>query len=205
MVEAAPSLIRWRQGRSLPYGEGVRFWALAEMVKAQAGILETDGPAASRESSRAVRTPSTVEADWVAAHLRRSSASSVDGGPSAARRSPPGGVLEALAEQRPARARVRGPAVGGRRPPRLRRPPRRLGERRADARRLHRAAELSSAGRGGVAASERGRLAAAALRGRDRELLSTRCSTARCCPPRRSSRCSRGPAATRSTPRSSRG
>ena len=32
----------WRQGRSLPYGEGVSFWALGEMVKAQAGILESD-------------------------------------------------------------------------------------------------------------------------------------------------------------------
>ena len=37
-------LIYWRQGRSLPYGDGVTFWALAEMVKAQAGILETDSP-----------------------------------------------------------------------------------------------------------------------------------------------------------------
>ena len=34
----------WRQGRSLPYGDGVTFWALGEMVKAQAGILETDSP-----------------------------------------------------------------------------------------------------------------------------------------------------------------
>jgi AAA ATPase domain len=31
--------VYWRQGRSLPYGDGVTFWALAEMVKAQAGIL----------------------------------------------------------------------------------------------------------------------------------------------------------------------
>ncbi len=30
-------LITWRQGRSLPYGEGVSFWALGEIVKAQAG------------------------------------------------------------------------------------------------------------------------------------------------------------------------
>ena len=36
------SSIYWRQGRSLPYGEGVTYWALGEMVKAQAGILETD-------------------------------------------------------------------------------------------------------------------------------------------------------------------
>jgi hypothetical protein len=41
-VDAEPELITWRQGRSLPYGEGVTFWALGEMVKAQAGILETD-------------------------------------------------------------------------------------------------------------------------------------------------------------------
>jgi class 3 adenylate cyclase/tetratricopeptide (TPR) repeat protein len=41
-VDAAPELTSWRQGRSLPYGEGVAFWALSEMVKAQAGILETD-------------------------------------------------------------------------------------------------------------------------------------------------------------------
>src|SRR2546425_632472 len=42
LVEADPEIIFWRHGRSLPYGEGVTFWAVAEMVKAQAGILETD-------------------------------------------------------------------------------------------------------------------------------------------------------------------
>src|SRR5438477_1272243 len=31
-------LIRWRQGRCLPYGEGITFWALGEIVKAHAGI-----------------------------------------------------------------------------------------------------------------------------------------------------------------------
>jgi DNA-binding SARP family transcriptional activator len=34
--------VRWRQGRSLPYGDGVSFWALGEMIKAEAGILESD-------------------------------------------------------------------------------------------------------------------------------------------------------------------
>ena len=34
--------MRWRQGRSLPYGDGVGFWALGEMIKAEAGILESD-------------------------------------------------------------------------------------------------------------------------------------------------------------------
>ena len=42
VIEDEAELTSWRQGRSLPYGEGVSFWALGEMVKAQAGILETD-------------------------------------------------------------------------------------------------------------------------------------------------------------------
>jgi class 3 adenylate cyclase/tetratricopeptide (TPR) repeat protein len=42
MIEQGGELVYWRRGRSLPYGEGVAFWALAEMVKAQAGILEGD-------------------------------------------------------------------------------------------------------------------------------------------------------------------
>ena len=46
IVDADPELITWRQGRCLPYGEGVSFWALGEMVKAHAGILETDPPEA---------------------------------------------------------------------------------------------------------------------------------------------------------------
>src|SRR5438067_1414134 len=34
-IERGQRLVTWRQGRSLPYGEGVSFWALGEMVKAQ--------------------------------------------------------------------------------------------------------------------------------------------------------------------------
>src|SRR6266542_1216826 len=41
-IEESTELITWRRGRSLPYGEGVTFWALAEIVKAEAGILESD-------------------------------------------------------------------------------------------------------------------------------------------------------------------
>jgi len=41
-VDAGSRLVTWRQGRCLPYGEGVTFWALAEIVKAHAGILEND-------------------------------------------------------------------------------------------------------------------------------------------------------------------
>src|SRR6185437_472410 len=44
-VDGRPGLTRWRQGRCLPYGDGIAFWALGEIVKAEAGILESDTPA----------------------------------------------------------------------------------------------------------------------------------------------------------------
>ena len=43
-LDDKPELITWRQGRCLPYGEGITFWALGEIVKAHAGILESDAP-----------------------------------------------------------------------------------------------------------------------------------------------------------------
>ena len=73
VVEADPELIRWRQGRSLPYGEGSSFWALAEMVKAEAGILETDSPdevAAKVHGAVGAVIAEEAEADWVEGHLR---------------------------------------------------------------------------------------------------------------------------------------
>jgi class 3 adenylate cyclase/tetratricopeptide (TPR) repeat protein len=70
-VELGGVLTYWRQGRSLPYGQGVSFWALAEMVKAQAGILETDTDAEVEAKLVAAVEPLVVEdADWVLSHLR---------------------------------------------------------------------------------------------------------------------------------------
>jgi class 3 adenylate cyclase/tetratricopeptide (TPR) repeat protein len=43
-VDDQPETVWWRQGRCLPYGEGITFWALGEIVKAHVGILESDGP-----------------------------------------------------------------------------------------------------------------------------------------------------------------
>jgi class 3 adenylate cyclase len=37
-----PEIVWWRQGRCLPYGEGITFWALGEIVKGQTGIRESD-------------------------------------------------------------------------------------------------------------------------------------------------------------------
>jgi class 3 adenylate cyclase/tetratricopeptide (TPR) repeat protein len=42
----------WHQGRCLSYGEGVAYWALAEMVRSRVGILEEESPAAAREKLR---------------------------------------------------------------------------------------------------------------------------------------------------------
>jgi class 3 adenylate cyclase/tetratricopeptide (TPR) repeat protein len=71
-VSGGETLVYWRQGRSLPYGEGVSFWALAEMVKAQAGVLESDSPeAAGPKLDRAVADAvGEADCEWVASHLR---------------------------------------------------------------------------------------------------------------------------------------
>ena len=71
-VEAAPELVVWRQGRCLPYGEGVALWALGEIVKAQAGIQESDP--ADRAAGKLARVvadlvPDEREAAWVTGHL----------------------------------------------------------------------------------------------------------------------------------------
>jgi class 3 adenylate cyclase len=61
----------WRQGRCLPYGDGVSFWAIAEIVKAQAGILESDDERTVTDKlARAVTSavaPGDVE--WVTSAL----------------------------------------------------------------------------------------------------------------------------------------
>jgi class 3 adenylate cyclase len=66
--------VAWRQGRSLPYGDDPSFGALAEAVKAEVGVRETDAAeTAERQLAASVATavadPAT--AAWVAGHLRR--------------------------------------------------------------------------------------------------------------------------------------
>lgn len=43
----------WHQGRCLSYGEGVSYWALTEMIRARAGIMEEEPPDSAREKLRA--------------------------------------------------------------------------------------------------------------------------------------------------------
>ncbi len=65
-------IIAWRYGRCLPYGEGVTFWALGEVVKAQCGIHENDRAAVAREKLGRAVTDLIPEGErrWVETSLR---------------------------------------------------------------------------------------------------------------------------------------
>jgi len=69
-VDAWPDVVRWRQGRCLPYGEGITFWALGEIVKAEAGILESDPPEVAAAKIDAVIPADAPEGPWLRARLR---------------------------------------------------------------------------------------------------------------------------------------
>ena len=104
VVEAEPDLIYWRQGRSLPYGDGVTYWALAEMAKAHAGILDTDSPQeVHRKLAETVASLGSENAERLLENLRPLVGLGAEGEPGdrserfAAWRQ----FLEALAEQRP--------------------------------------------------------------------------------------------------------
>jgi class 3 adenylate cyclase len=70
-IEAMPDLVWWRQGRALPYGDGVSFWALSEMVKAQAGIQDNDALDVAREKlwESVDHAVGSDDRDWVMQQL----------------------------------------------------------------------------------------------------------------------------------------
>ncbi len=73
IADADPELVTWRQGRCLAYGDGVTLWALSEIVKAQAGIVEQDSPADVEQKLRdavAEVLADTGDANWVESQLR---------------------------------------------------------------------------------------------------------------------------------------
>ena len=64
--------VYWHRGRCLAYGEGVAYWALAEMVRMRAGITEQEGPeTAAAKLREALETflPDPEERVWVEARL----------------------------------------------------------------------------------------------------------------------------------------
>jgi class 3 adenylate cyclase/tetratricopeptide (TPR) repeat protein len=72
-VDGLVEPIYWHRGRSPAYGEGIAFWALAEMVRSRAGIAEGDSAAdAGAKLSAALleHLPDAEDRRWVEPHLR---------------------------------------------------------------------------------------------------------------------------------------
>ena len=71
-ADAQPELVAWRRGHCLSYGEAVGFWALGEVIKAQAGILESDDPregAAKLDAAVRAVAGDASEREWLKARL----------------------------------------------------------------------------------------------------------------------------------------
>ena len=64
-IDGVTEIVYWHQGRSPAYGEGISFWALAEMVRGRAGIAESDDPAAARTKV------ATTLGEWVPDEIER--------------------------------------------------------------------------------------------------------------------------------------
>ena len=59
-LDGVVETVRWHAGRSPAYGEGLTFWALGEMVRSRAGLLETDDHATTRSKV------TTSVSEWIA-------------------------------------------------------------------------------------------------------------------------------------------
>jgi class 3 adenylate cyclase/tetratricopeptide (TPR) repeat protein len=71
-VDERTELIHWRHARCLPYGDSFTFWPLAQIVKAHAGILESDGPEVwpdKLDAAIGTLPLSRADRDWVRARL----------------------------------------------------------------------------------------------------------------------------------------
>ena len=103
-ADGVAETIYWHHGRSPSYGEGISFWALAEMVRIRAAISDEDESDTAR--LKLLRTlaefvPDNNEHAWVepAAHApRRLGGSSA--GSNAKRCSPPGGHFSSTSPSR---------------------------------------------------------------------------------------------------------
>jgi class 3 adenylate cyclase/tetratricopeptide (TPR) repeat protein len=73
-IDGIKMRVLWHQGRSPAYGEGISFWALAEMVRSRVGLLELDDPPTTRAKlAQALEThvPDEAERRWIAPRLEQ--------------------------------------------------------------------------------------------------------------------------------------
>jgi predicted ATPase/class 3 adenylate cyclase len=71
-IDGVAVRIAWHRGRCLAYGEGVTYWALAEMVRMRADIVEGEEIESARAKLRAAveeRVPDPGEREWVEPRL----------------------------------------------------------------------------------------------------------------------------------------
>jgi class 3 adenylate cyclase len=71
-VDGLVDLAWWHAGRSPAYGDGISFWALGEMVRARAGLIESDDEATSRSKVAAAvqqHVPDPDERAWIESAL----------------------------------------------------------------------------------------------------------------------------------------
>jgi len=62
-IDGLVNTVWWHSGRSPAYGEGISFWALGEMVRRRAGLLETDDAATTRAKIGATVAEHVPDAD----------------------------------------------------------------------------------------------------------------------------------------------
>jgi class 3 adenylate cyclase/predicted ATPase len=71
-IDGLVETVWWHRGRCLAYGEGVAYWALAEMVRMRCTILEGEDPAEARAKVAAAvaeHIPDAEEAAWIEQRL----------------------------------------------------------------------------------------------------------------------------------------
>jgi class 3 adenylate cyclase/tetratricopeptide (TPR) repeat protein len=71
-IDGVAHLVWWHRGRCLAYGEGVTYWALAEMIRSRAGISEGEAPDSARAKLRAAVDQHVADEDeraWVEPRL----------------------------------------------------------------------------------------------------------------------------------------
>ena len=106
-LEDLDELVTWRQGKCPPYGDAVAFAALADIVKSQTGILNSDDPQTIQHklddaiSSLVEGTGLADQASWLAARLAPLVGMPAAEAPQEELFTAWGRVLEALAAQGP--------------------------------------------------------------------------------------------------------
>jgi class 3 adenylate cyclase len=71
-IDGLAGQVWWHAGRSPAYGDGITFWALGEMVRGRAGLLEGDDEATTRQKITAAveqHVPEAEERRWIQSAL----------------------------------------------------------------------------------------------------------------------------------------